>query len=90
MDDEVEKAVIMSTQNIIEYVSNSIVVKFLVKKITCSITAMAFDKGQVLKSKTSPFDIYLQIVMGNAEIIIDKISHQLLEGSSINYTCALK
>ena len=57
---------------IIEYLPNAVVSKTIIRKITGNITASSFDAGEELAEKTSPFDTYIQIIDGSAEIIIDK------------------
>jgi quercetin dioxygenase-like cupin family protein len=44
---------------------------------------MSFDSGEGLTEKTSPFDTFIQIIEGNAEIVIDKIPHLLASGQGI-------
>jgi quercetin dioxygenase-like cupin family protein len=41
------------------------------------------DTGEELTEKTSPFDTFIQVIDGKAEIIIDKISYFLNTGQSI-------
>jgi quercetin dioxygenase-like cupin family protein len=68
---------------IIEYVSNSVVIKTIIKKSTGNISAMSFDSGEGLTEKISPFDTFAQIIEGKAEIVIDNISHLLHSGEGI-------
>jgi quercetin dioxygenase-like cupin family protein len=68
---------------IIEYVSNSVVIKSIIKKTTGNISAVSFDTGEALSEKKVPFDTFIQIIDGNAEIIIDGISNFLNTGQSI-------
>lgn len=56
---------------IIEYVPNAVVSKTIIKKITGNITVSSFDSGEELSEKSSPFDMYVQIIDGSAEITID-------------------
>jgi quercetin dioxygenase-like cupin family protein len=44
---------------------------------------MSFDSGEGLTEKTSPFDSFVQIVEGKAEIVIDKIPKMLQSGQAI-------
>ena len=44
---------------------------------------MSFDSGEGLTEKTTPFDTFVQIIEGKAEIVISKISHLLQTGQSI-------
>ena len=69
--------------NILEYIPNSIVIKSILRKTTGSVSALSFDKGEVLVGKISPFDTFIQIIDGNAEIIVDDISNLLKSGQSI-------
>jgi quercetin dioxygenase-like cupin family protein len=59
---------------IIEYVPNAILSKTILKKTTGNVTVSSLDAGEELGQKTSPFDTYIQIIDGKAEITInDKI-----------------
>lgn len=80
---ELEKGKAHIIVEIIEYVPNSVVIKTIIKKSTGNISIMSFDSGEGLTEKTSPFDIFAQIVEGNAEIVIDKVSHLLEAGQGI-------
>ncbi|HYM92557.1 MAG TPA: cupin domain-containing protein, partial [Chitinophagaceae bacterium] len=68
---------------IIEYMTNSLVIKTIIRKSTGNISVMSFDSGEGLTEKTSPFDTFAQIIEGNAEIVIDKIPHFLESGQGI-------
>lgn len=82
-DTELEKSTAHIIVEIIEYVSNSVVTKTIVKKSTGNISVMSFDSGEGLTEKTSPFDTFAQIIEGKAEIVIDKISNLLESGQGI-------
>ena len=68
---------------IIEYVDNSVVTKTILKKSTGDVGLMSFDAGEGLAEKISPFDTFVQIIEGRAEIFIDKKSNTLLTGQGI-------
>jgi quercetin dioxygenase-like cupin family protein len=68
---------------IIEYAPNSIVSKTIIKKSTGNVSAEAFDTGEALTEKISPFDTFVQIIDGKAEVVIDGISNYLNTGQSI-------
>lgn len=68
---------------IIEYVSNSVVIKSIIKKTTGNITVVSFDTGEALAEKIIPFDTFVQIIDGKAEIVIDGISNVLKKGQAI-------
>jgi quercetin dioxygenase-like cupin family protein len=44
---------------------------------------MSFDSGEGLTEKTTPFDTFLQIIEGEAEIVISGESNGLHTGQSI-------
>ena len=47
------------------------------------MSAVSFDSGEALTEKTSPFDTFIQVIDGKAEIIIDDKSNLLDTGQSI-------
>jgi len=80
---ELEKSKAYIAVEIIEYVPNSVVITTILNKTTGNICVMSFDYGEGLREKSSPFDIFAQIIEGNAEIVIDGTSHHLQTGQSI-------
>jgi quercetin dioxygenase-like cupin family protein len=74
---ELEKSKVHIIVEIIEYVPHAVLSKTIIKKITGSVTVSSFDTGEELAEKTSPFDTYIQIIDGAAEIIIDDKRHML-------------
>ncbi|MFN8324112.1 MAG: cupin domain-containing protein [Chitinophagales bacterium] len=67
----------------IEYASDSIVSKTIVKRPTGNITLFAFDQGQALSEHTAPFNALVQVIDGQAEIIIAQTIHRLTAGQNI-------
>ncbi|MCD6063317.1 MAG: cupin [Flavipsychrobacter sp.] len=82
---DVEKSKAHIIVEIIEYVPNAVVSKTIIKKASGNITVSSFDTGEELAEKSSPFDNYIQIIDGAAEIIIKdkKIKLKLGEGMII-------
>src|ERR1043165_1527579 len=80
---ELEKSKAHIIVEIIEYMANSVVIKTIIKKSTGNISIMSFDSGEGLTEKTSPFDTFVQILEGQAEMVIDKRTFLLLTGQSI-------
>ena len=68
---------------LIEYEHNEVVSKSIMKKITGSINAMAFDTGEGLNEKTSPFDTYLQVIDGSAIVVVDGKATKLEIGQGL-------
>lgn len=54
----------------IEYAPGAIVSKSIVQKDTGSMTLFSFDAGQKLSEHTAPFDAVVQVVEGEAELVI--------------------
>lgn len=80
---EQEKSQIFIVVEIIEYITNSVVIKTIIKKTTGNVTAVSFDSGETLTEKISPFDTLIQVIDGKAEIVIDDTSNMLDTGQSI-------
>jgi quercetin dioxygenase-like cupin family protein len=80
---ELEKSKAHIIVEIIEYMANSVVIKTIIKKSTGNISVMSFDSGEGLTEKTSPFDTFVQILEGKAEIVIDKETTLLESGQGI-------
>lgn len=67
----------------VTYQENSVVSKTLIDKKAGTITLFAFDKGQGLSEHTAPFDAFVQIVEGEAEITIAGDPFRLTKGQAI-------
>jgi quercetin dioxygenase-like cupin family protein len=80
---EVEKARTLINVEIIDYVANSVVIRTILKKPTGNVSAVSFDKGEVMHEKIMPFDNFIEIIEGKAEIVIDGILNLLNSGQSI-------
>jgi len=80
---EYEKSKIFIIVEIIEYITNSVVIKTIIKKTTGNVTAVSFDSGEALTEKISPFDTFIQVIEGKAEVTIDDTNNLLITGDSI-------
>ena len=80
---DIEKSKIFIIVEIIEYVPNSVVIKTIIKKTTGNVSAVSFDSGETLTGRVSPYDTFIQVIDGEAEIVIDDVSHMLDTGNSI-------
>ena len=80
---ELQKSKAFIVVEILEYIPNSVVIKTIIKKSTGNVTAVSFDTGEALMEKTSPFDTFIQIIDGKAEVLIDDKSSLLEIGQSI-------
>jgi quercetin dioxygenase-like cupin family protein len=80
---DIEKSKTHIMIEIIEYVPNSVVTKTIIRKTTGNVTVVAIDTGEALTEKISPFDTFIQIIEGNAEVVIDSKSNMLKSGDGI-------
>ncbi len=67
----------------IQYQAGSVVSKEILNKPTGTITLFAFDKGQGLSEHKTPFEAFVYIIDGKAEIILSGIHHVLKNGDVI-------
>lgn len=80
---ELEKSKAIITVAIIEYEPHSVVSKTILSKTTGNVNVMSFDDGEELVENIIPYDSFVQIIDGIAEIVIDGSSHFLNTGESI-------
>ncbi len=80
---EVEKSKVFIIVEIIEYIPNSVVIKTIIKKTTGNVSAVSFDTGEALTEKISPYDTFIQVIDGKAEVLINDKSFMLEIGQSI-------
>lgn len=84
-----QKITIYTTMNNIElktlisYQDGAVVSKEILRKNAGTITLFAFDAGQGLSEHTAPFEAFVQIVEGEAEILIAGQTHNVAEGEII-------
>ena len=64
------KARAIDLQNFVEYSSGAVVSKTLVDKKAGTLTLFAFDAGQGLSEHTAPFDAVIEVLEGEAELMI--------------------
>lgn len=84
-NNQLEKSKAHIIVEIIEYMANSVVIKTIIRKSTGNISVMSFDSGEGLTEKTSPFDTFVQIIEGKADIVIDKVSNYSIQGRELLY-----
>lgn len=74
---------ILKLKEISEYQNNNIVSNTLINKKTGTITVFAFDKNQSLSEHTAPFDAFVYIIDGEADIKISGKSYRLKKGEAV-------
>ncbi|KAA1243587.1 cupin [Aquimarina sp. RZ0] len=80
---ELEKSCMHELADTVDYIPGSVVIKAILKKKTGVVAISSFDSGEALSSKTSPFDNLIQIIEGEAEIIINEESNIIGTGQII-------
>jgi quercetin dioxygenase-like cupin family protein len=74
------------TQNIgqtIQYQNASVVSKEIVNKPRGTVTLFAFDKGQGLSEHSAPYNAYVSILDGVAEITVAGVQHKVGAGEML-------
>jgi len=74
---------VLDTANLVDYQSDSVVSKELVKKPTGTVSLFAFDAGQGLSEHTAPFDALVFILDGEAEIMISGNAYHPKAGETV-------
>lgn len=80
---ESEKSKVHIIVEIIEYMPDAVVSKTIIKKSSGNVTIAAFAEDEELAEKKSPYDTFIQIIDGAAEVIINDKKYQLAIGNGI-------
>jgi quercetin dioxygenase-like cupin family protein len=65
------KARILDLKDFVKYAEQAVVSKTLIDKNTGTLTLFAFDAGQGLSEHTAPYDAVVQVLDGQAELVVD-------------------
>jgi quercetin dioxygenase-like cupin family protein len=82
-DSDFEKSKAHIIVEIIQYIPNAVLSKTIIKKTTGNITVSSFDAGEELAERIIPYDTYIQIIAGIAEMKIDGVLFNLKLGEGI-------
>ena len=74
---------VLNIKGLVSYQTGSVVSRTLIDKSVGTVTVFAFDHGQGLSEHTAPFDAFVQIIEGTADITIDGYLHTVKEGEMI-------
>lgn len=78
-----DKATVIALEASVDYTQGGVISKQVTKNRAGNITIFSFDKGQGLSEHTAPFDAFVQMLDGEAEIRIDGVPHNLKKGDCI-------
>lgn len=81
--DETEKGVRFVLTETVGHVPDSVVSKTLLKKATGMIGVFSVDSGKALAESTFPFDTFVQVIEGAAEVIIETRATTVEAGQAI-------
>ena len=73
----------MKLSDLLAYQQVAVVSKVLLKKKSGNITMFAFSEGEGLSEHTAPFDAFVQVTDGEAEVTISGKPHSLNAGEAI-------
>ena len=74
---------VLKVNDLADYQKDSVVSRTLVDKKTGTVTFFAFDEGQGLSEHTAPFDALVQLLEGEADIVISGKAFHLKAGEMI-------
>ena len=83
MEQKMEREKVLVANNLINYADDGIVSKEFIHTQSGSVTLFAFEAGQKLSEHTAPFDVMLQVIDGEAEIMIEGNRHHIKAGEMI-------
>lgn len=81
-----EKSVVtekIRPSDLLNYQQGAVVSKVLLKKKSGNITVFAFSKGEGLSEHTAPFDAFVHVIDGEAEVTVSGKPHMLNGGEAI-------
>ena len=73
----------LTMADMVAYQDGSVVSKTLIDKKVGTLTLFSFSSGQGLSEHTAPYDAFVQVVDGEAEITIDGEAHTVKAGQMI-------
>ncbi len=79
----------LTLSELVAYNDGSVVSKTLIDKKVGTVTIFSFDAGQGLSEHTVPYDAFVQIVDGEAEVIINGEKHSVTAGQIIIMPAAI-
>ena len=73
----------LALADLVQYQAGAVVSRTLIDKKIGTLTLFAFDDGQGLSEHTAPYDAFVQIVDGAADITIAGSAHRVSAGQMI-------
>ena len=73
----------LNLANLAGYQDGAVVSRTVIDKPVGTITAFAFDAGEGLSEHTAPYDAFVQVLDGEAEVNIEGVIHNVSAGEII-------
>lgn len=73
----------LALADLVQYQAGAVVSRTLIDKKIGTLTLFAFDDGQGLSEHTAPYDAFVQIVDGAADVTIAGTAHRVSAGQMI-------
>lgn len=73
----------LTMSDLVAYGDGAVVSKTLIDKKVGTVTLFSFDAGQGLSEHTVPYDAFVQVVDGEAEVTIEGTPHTVTAGQMI-------
>jgi quercetin dioxygenase-like cupin family protein len=73
----------LTLSELVAYHEGSVVSKTLIDKKVGTVTMFSFGAGQGLSEHTVPYDAFVQVVDGEAEVVINGEAHTVTSGQMI-------
>lgn len=73
----------LTLSDLVTYNEGSVVSKTLIDKKIGTVTIFSFGEGQGLSEHTVPYDAFVQVVDGEAEVVINGEPHTVTAGQMI-------
>lgn len=77
------KGEVLELENMVEYSAGGVISKQVLKNPSGNITLFSFDQGQGLSEHTAPFDAVVQVLDGEAQILIGGKPNLVKKGQTI-------
>lgn len=83
MQELFNKGAVLNLEEMVEYSTGGVISKQVLKSAAGNITLFSFDEGQGLTEHTAPFDAMVQILDGEAKVIVGGNPNLVKKGETI-------
>ena len=80
---EIKKGQVFVLADCADYATNSLTSHTILRKVTGTVSVVSIDSGKELSERTSPFDTFILVIDGRAEIVMEAKSFTLDTGQAM-------